>query len=182
MPKYKKPKKQTVKLDGTPKKSGRPASGRTIKVPAKFQGHEPRVEFHPGAIKLEDTETDLSDKELAHQYPPPKRHKIFRETWMRFIDSIIRRDNFMLGHLSALGTLCDLMAESHDLSKWIEIHGRSYASVGRQGEVWKLYPEVGLKNKIDSQISTYMKLLGVAPKKDFGPGQGAGDGQKGEWE
>lgn len=173
-------KDQETTLDGKPKnKGGRPASGRTIKVPAKFNGHEPRVEFHPGPVKSEEAETELSDKELKHDYPPPKRHPVFRATWMKFVDSIVRRDNFMEGHLLTFEILCDLYVESHDLTKWIDKHGRSYASVGRQGEVWKLYPEVALKKKVESQIGYYVKLLGLSPKKDFGAGQG--DHKKGEW-
>ncbi len=165
----------------TPKpKRKRTATGISIRVPKKFKNHEPRLEFH--SPPKEDIEAVLpapEDEAARHKFPPPKKHPEYRDTWMKYIDSVARRENFHTGHLEALKILCDLHVEYFELGEWIRKNGRSYCSVGRQGEVWKLYPEVGLYSKVNAQIKEYMKLLGLSPKRDHGTESG---GEGGKWE
>lgn len=159
-------------------KGGRPRTGRTIKIPAKFDGHEPRLEFHREP-KPDYEKMLIIDDASKHQYPPPSNHPIFRSIWMKFIDNIIRRENFHISHLENFRILCDMYVEYEDLKSFIRVHGRSYCSVGRQGEVWKPYPEVMLLSRVEASIKEYSKMLGLLLKKDHGNESG---GEGDSWE
>lgn len=158
-------------------KGGRPATGRTIKVPAKFAGHEPRAEFHRPAKPDYENMPAPEDEAAKHKYPPPSKHPVFREKWMSFIDNITRRDNFHISHLENFRILCNMYVEYEDLKEFIRVNGRSYCSLGRQGEVWKPYPEVMLLSKTEASIKEYSKMLGLILKKDHGTESG-GEGNK----
>ncbi len=156
-----------------------PTTGYTIKVPPKFAGQDPRVEFHtPPKFDYEAGEWP-DDEAAKHKFPPPKKHPIFRAKWMRFIDNVARRENFNVAHLDSLEILCDLYVEYSDTQEFIRKNGKSYASVGRQGEVWRFYPEVSQLSRVQAQIKEYSKMLGLLLKKDHGT---ESDGEKSSWE
>ncbi len=147
---------------------------------AKFPGQEPRVEIRPTAVAdIETTLPEPTDKASRHKYPPPKRDPLFRTKWMRFIDNISRRENFNKAHLDSLEILCDLYVEYETLQTFLRVNGRSYLSVGRSGEVWKFYPEMGQLARVQAQIKEYTKMLGLLLKKDHG---NESDAEKGEWD
>ncbi len=171
--------KKKSKIEKPKRGRGRPASGRVIKIPGKFHGQDPRVEFHaPPKEDLEKILPPPNDAASKLKYPPPKKHPIFRAKWSLFVDSITRRESFHVGHLENLAILCDLYVERDDLMSFIRANGRTYCSIGRQGEVWKPYPEVLLVSKAESSIKEYSKMLGLLPKKDHGTESG-GEGE--EW-
>lgn len=164
-----KTKKKISKKTASKRKAGRPATGYTIKVPLKFKGQDPRVEFHqPPRKDVEDDALEPQDEFANHKYPPPKKHPVFRRMWGLFIDNISARSNFHLGHLETLRVLCNYYVEYEDLEEYIRKNGRSYCSVGRAGEVWKLYPEVNQLNRVREGIQQYSKMLGLILKKDEG--------------
>lgn len=166
-------KKKTKTETKVKKKMGRPADGFTIKVPRKWEGHEPRLEFHrPPKPDVEKTLPTPNDEAAKHKYPPPSKHPVFRGVWMRFIDNIARRENFHISHLENFRILCNMYVEYEELREFLRENGRTYASVGRQGEVWKPYPEVMLLSKTEASIKEYSKMLGLLLKKDHGTESG----------
>lgn len=154
--------------------------GETKKFVRSSEGQEPRVEFHNPPKPDSEKTTDAPDDEYAAlKYPPPKKHPIFRKKWGAFIDSLVSRDNFKVGHLNNLEILCDLYVEYAELQEFIRTHGRSYVSVGRNGEAWKFYPEVGQLTRVQANIKTYTAMLRLEPSKDYGTASG---GEESEWE
>jgi hypothetical protein len=170
-----------AKKQKTKTKKGRPATGHVIAVPAKFKGHEPRLEYHGVGKKPFDASKlpEPNDEASKHKYPPPSKHPVFREKWMNFIDNITRRENFHVSHLENFRILCDMYVEYSELKDFIKENGRTYCSVGRQGEVWKPYPEVTLLGKVEASIKEYSKMLGLLLKKDHGTESG---GEGGAWD
>lgn len=146
----------------------------------KYPGEDPQKKLIPDQRPDFETIAAAPDDEAAkHQYPPPKKEPIFRKMWMAFIDSIARRENFNISHLNNLEILCDLYVDYEDLRKFLRINGRSYKVQGRQGEIWKFFPEVDLLSKVLMQINNYTKLLGLVLKKDE---SGESDGEKANWD
>lgn len=177
--------KKTVRTDSSatnkPKKKSkrtRPAKGRTILIPARFQGEEPRLLFHEPPRRDVESAVDPDDEASKHKYPPPSKDKVFRRMWMLFINNVIDRDNFHLGHLETLRILCDLYVEYESLVEFIRKNGRSYCSTGRNGEQWKFYPEVLHLPRVQASIREYCKLMDVVLKKDHGSESG---GEEDEW-
>lgn len=182
------PKKtQTTSSEEVPEKKKKRRSKKGIRIrgvkkkfKVSFRGEEPRFEFHPKP-KDGDVEEQEAPKDDASnlKYPPPRNHPRFRTVWSQFIESISGRENFKIGHLNNLEILCDLYVEYDDLKEFLRKKGRSYLSIGRQGEVWKFYPEVAQLNRVSAQIKDYTKILGLNPKADHAPESG---GEKDEWD
>lgn len=172
-------------LNGTPrKKEGRPR-GSKLKVlkgvvfERKYPGEDPHVDFKPPpGLDPERVNPEPDDDAAKLKYPPPKKNPIFRAKWAKFINNVIRRENFNVAHLDSLEILCDLHVQYDELQTFIRINGRSYLSVGRSGEMWRLYPEVSQLNRVEAQIKEYTKMLGLLLKKDHGV---ESDGEEEEW-
>ena len=188
--KLKQPKNQNTKKSTTSKRpKGRQprkykinAAGESATFKRSYEGEDFRVDIKPK--QKEDVEKILpepDDEASKHKFPPPKKHPTFRAKWFRFIDNVSSRDNFKVGHLDTLEILCDLYVEYEQLHEFVRVNGRSYLSVGRQGEVWKFYPEVLQLTKVQGAIKEYTKMLDLILKKDHGAGDGGG-GEKSEWE
>lgn len=155
--------------------------GDVIRVPPRYRGADPMVIFkEPPRKNIEDDALEPEDKAAKHKYPPPRKEKIFREKWALFIDNVVGRKNFHLGHLETLRILCDCFAEYEQLRNFLSENGTSYCAVGRSGEVWKLYPHVQQLNRVKESISVYSKMLDLIVKKDEGDGGGTGDNE--DWD
>lgn len=125
----------------------------------------------------EDPEAGPSEK---LKYPSPKANKIFRARWEEYIDDVAARDNFKKGHLSQLEILCNLYVELESLEKYLKMRGKySYLTVTRNGDQWKLYPEVAQKNRTLAEIRNYSKTLGLVLVKDKEMNDGD---EENEWE
>lgn len=147
-----------------------------------YPGEDPMVQYLPPVRQdLEEELPDPEDEAAEHKYPPPKKNSIFRSKWMQFIGHIVDRKNFHIAHLNALEVLCDLYVEYDELQKFIRRHGRSYKQVGRQGLMWKFYPEVGQMGRVQKQISDYQKMLGLVFRGEVTAGAATG-GEKEQWE
>lgn len=178
MPKSKKDaiKSRVKKKKGRPKQAANTAS---VKVPLKYLGQDPMVEFHRPPRRGVQSAVPPDDEAARHQYPPPSNNPLFREKWMLFINNVTSRDNFHVGHLETLKVFCELLVEYAEIKEFLEENGRSYCSIGRSGEVWRLYPEVQHLKKVESSIKDYSKLMDLVLKKDHGSESG-GEGDK--WE
>ena len=165
---------------GQPKKEYEiEAFGKKETFKRSYHGEDFKKDIYPDPVEDSEAVEPMPDDEAAkHKYPPPKKNKTFRKIWMQFIDSLVSRENFKVGHLNNLEILCDLYVEYEELQKFIRTKGRSYLSVGRSGEVWKFYPEVSHLSKVQLQIKNYTAMLGLVPKKDHGTEAGG----KSEWE
>lgn len=157
---------------------GKPPTG--VKVfHRKFPGQEPTISLRPEAREdIEKVCAVPDDEGSRHKYPPPKRNPLFRRKWMRFIENVTARKNFNIAHLDSLEILCDLYVEYEELGEFVRVNGRSYCSVGRNGEVWKPYPETNELKRVQALIKEYSKMLGLLLKKDDGTVSG---GEGDEW-
>lgn len=170
-------KKTTVSKGGRGKKTVHNLGGKKFK--RSYAGEDPHVDIHQAVSPdLEKVAAAPDDEASKHKYPPPKKNKIFRASWLKFIDDITDRENFKVGHLQQLEILCDLLVEYDEYQTFIRKRGRTYKSVGRNGEVWKFYPEVLQLNKVSAQIKEYMKMLSLLLRKDNSSASG---GEKDEW-
>lgn len=160
---------------GQPKKEIKTA---TLVVPLKYVGQDPRVEFHQPPRKGVKSVVPPEDEASKHQYPPPGNNPAFREKWMMFINNVTSRGNFHIGHLETLKVFCELLVEYEEVKDFLSENGRSYCSVGRSGEVWRLYPEVSHLKKIEASIKDYSKLMDLVLKKDHGSESG---GEGDDW-
>lgn len=157
-------------------KRTRKSKGSVVRVPVKYKGQDPMVFFkEPPRRNIEDDVLEPDDKVGKHKYPPPRKDKIFREKWALFIDNVVGRKNFHMGHLETLRILCDCFVEYEQLRSFLAENGQAYAAVGRAGEVWRLYPQVQQLNRVKESISVYSKMLDLIVKKDHGDGGGTGD-------
>lgn len=153
--------------------------GETRTFERQEQGEDVKLVFNTKEKPdYEETMEVPKDGLEGIKYPPPKKHPVFRKKWSEFIESIVTRENFKVGHLNNLEVLCDLYVEYEELQKFIRKKGRSYLSVGRSGEVWKFYPEVGQLSRVQSLIKDYTRLLNLSPKKDHTVESG---GEKDSW-
>lgn len=147
--------------------------GKSKTFVREYPGQDMGVDFHNDPKPDYEAALPEPDDEFAHhQYPPPKKHPTFRKVWGQFIDSLVSRENFKVGHLNNLEILCDLYVEYEDLQKFVRERGRSYLSVGRGGETWKFYPEVKQLTSVQNNIKSYTAMLGLVPKKDHTPDSG----------
>lgn len=115
-----------------------------------------------------------------HKYPPPKKNKIFRDKWSKFIDLVVDRDSFRVAHLDTLEILCDLYVELEELNTFVRTNGMTFEQVTLTGKDRKQHLEVGRRDKVRVQIQNYTKFLDLFPKKDKSAG-GDSDGESGEW-
>ncbi len=136
---------------------------------------EPDAVPDPEEVGFDDDTTDDPNE----NYPPPKRHPVFKAKWRQFIGSLSGRDGFKIGHLNQLELLCDLYVEYAALSKFIRTKGYTYSTISRFGTLVKPYPQVALMKTTMGQIHTYTKALGLNPKKDMGNESG---GEGANWE
>lgn len=166
--------------DAKKRKTRSDRKGATVKLRREWQGHEPTQVIRPGAKPDIEAGETPKDEISKHKYPPPKNEPIFRRKWATFIDNIVGRENFNPSHLDALEILCDLYVEYEQLHQFIRVNGRSYCSIGRAGETWKLYPEVNELKRVQGSIKEYTKMLGLLLKAD--KGTGASSGEEKDWE
>ena len=180
-----KPKSKKTSTTSKKNKGGRPAKGHKFIVLDKtfkrsYPGQDPKIDLIPPKKQdIEKVAPEPDDEASKIKYPPPKKHPTFRKTWMQFIDNLTARENFKIGHLTNFEILCDLYVEYEELHEFIRENGRSYVSVGRSGEMWKLYPEVIQLNSVKNQIKDYTKMLGLVLNKDHSSESG---GEKSEWD
>ena len=97
--------------------------------------------------------------------PRPDRQS-FTKYWESFLPDIQDRENLKPSHLQQLRVLCDLSVEYDQLQEIIDIEGRTYESIGRNGNQIKLRPEIQQLNKVISEIRSYSKMLGLVLYKD----------------
>lgn len=101
------------------------------------------------------------------KFPSPKPGKpSFNYYWNMFLPDIQDRENLKPSHLQQLRVLCDLSVEYDELQEIIDIEGRTYLSVGRNGDQLKLRPEVQQMNRTVTEIRNYSKMLGLVLYKD----------------
>ena len=103
---------------------------------------------------------------MLTKYPSPKTKPTFVHYWGIYLPSIVSRENLKPAHLQQLRILCDLSVEYDELQDIIDLEGRTYLSVGRNGDQIKLRPEVDLLKKIVTEIRSYSKMLGLVLYKD----------------
>lgn len=146
---------------------GKTIPGTTFALSGTAHGEDPKLNIYPPEVPDYEVATEEPDDDLSlHKFPPPKKNPKFRSLWGQYIDSIVRRDNFNIGHLNVLEIFCDLLVEYHEVSTFIRKKGRSYQSLGRSGTVWKLYPEVVHLKSVQHHINVYMKQLGLTLRRD----------------
>lgn len=101
------------------------------------------------------------------KFPSPKPDKeSFNKYWEMFLPDIQDRENLKPSHLNQLRILCDLSVEYDELQEIIDLEGRTYISVGRNGEQIKLRPEIQQMNRCVAEIRAYSKMLGLLLYKD----------------
>ncbi len=133
----------------------------------------------------ENTAKDLIDdfkEESDHpysKYPPPKQNKIFRTKWRDFISNLADRKDFQEHLLSQLEILCDLYVEYEELSKFLRTHGYTYEAYGRQGKIFRTFPQVSQLNKVKADIKIYSKSLGLTTS---GRAEVSAGKESGDWE
>lgn len=158
---------------------GRSVPGTDIKIKKEADNVEPRLhKIPPPKADIEKTLPEPDDEAAKLKYPPPKKDPRFREKWAQYVENVAGRENFKVGHLNTLEILCDLYTEYEDLREFLRKNGRSYQSYGRQGMIWKFFPEVQLLSRVQADIKEYTKMLGLLPKKDHAPESG---GEKDDW-
>jgi len=176
--------KRPKNLNVTSKRIYKPRKPKVYKL---ADGSEFESEYHNQSFskpvykdKTKDPEDGPKPKDKAskHKYPPPKKDPVFRSKWMRFIDALVKRDNFKIAHLDALEILCDFYTEYEELSKVIRTSGRTYESVSRLGTTIKIRPEVLQLEKCQANIRAYTRMLDLFPKKDANTGS---DGEDDDW-
>lgn len=173
-------KKKKVTKPAKRKKAAK-GQGFTIQIKRPAPNQDPREIFKmPPRKDPEDDGVEPNDEAAKLKYPPPRKNKIFREKWKLFIDNVISRKNFHIGHLETLRILCDCFVEYEQLRDFLQEHGQSYCAIGRQGEQWKMYPHVQQLNRVKESISVYSKMLDLILKKDEGLGGDAGDDE--DWD
>jgi hypothetical protein len=99
-------------------------------------------------------------------YTPPRDSEAFLSYWNTFLPDVKERDNLKQSHLLQLRILCDLCVEYDELHECIELIGRSYESVGRNGTQVKIRPEVQRLAQVVTQIRDYCTSLGIKLVKD----------------
>lgn len=117
--------------------------------------------------KVVEAPITIADLPVPKKYTPPKAHPTFVKMWEVLIDEVTSRENFKKGHLYQLEILCDLYVEVDKLTSALEISGYTYeTSGGRNGDQYKMYPEVAQLNRARAEIRNYSKHLGLLLFKD----------------
>jgi hypothetical protein len=108
-----------------------------------------------------------SMEDLVKKYPSPKKgNAAFDKYWATFLGDISDRENLKASHLTQLKILCSICVEYDELEEAIELEGRTYTSVGRNGTQVKTRPEVELLKTCRIEIRNYSKILGLVLVKD----------------
>ena len=120
----------------------------------------------------------VASNPIHAKYPSPKKNKEFVARWKQLIGGVVSRSNFKMGHLYQLEILCDLYVEYDVLTKFIRMKGHTYTAHGRQGRIVKPYPQVTLLTRVQSEIRSYCKMLGLLMTPDK---SGESGGEDSEW-
>lgn len=99
-------------------------------------------------------------------FPAPKKNKVFKSYWNKYLPKVVSRENFHEAHLDQLEVLCDMFIEYHQLTQFIQENGYVYSSDGRYGESHREFPQVKIKQKIIAELRQYSKQLGLVLEKD----------------
>jgi hypothetical protein len=104
---------------------------------------------------------------ILEKYPSPSNKESFKRYWEMYLPDIKDRENLKRSHLQQLRILCDMSVEYDELCDILDLEGRTYESVGRNGLQIKLRPEVQQLNKVVTEIRNYSKMLGLILAKDL---------------
>ncbi len=105
--------------------------------------------------------------DFLDKYPSPKPgNTLFTKYWDSYLPDLMDRENFKTSHLIQLKILCSLCAEYDELDNFIELYGRTYDSVGRNGLQIKARAEVALMKTCIAEIRNYSKMLGLVLVRD----------------
>ena len=117
---------------------------------------------------------------MKKNFCAPNTDPEFIKYWDLFLPQIVDRSNFHESHLQQLALLCGLYVDYHELTVFIKENGYSYMTSGRYGDTSRAYAEVGVRQKIASEIRAYSKMLGLLiDKADAGKPD---DPEDNEWE
>lgn len=106
-------------------------------------------------------------EEILIKFPSPHAdNKRFTYYWETLLPDIHDRENLKKSHLQQLRVLCFLFVEYDDLQEFLELNGRTYVSVGRNGNQIKPRPEIALIKSCVSEIRNYSKMLDLVLVKD----------------
>ena len=84
--------------------------------------------------------------------------------WKRYAQKLIDLGLLTEIDLDTFRILCELIAERKQLSSIIKKAGHVYKTKNQYWEtLYKQRPEVGMRDKIESQIYRYLQLFGMAP-------------------
>ena len=84
--------------------------------------------------------------------------------WKRYAQKLIDLGLLTEIDLDTFRILCELIAERKQLSSIIKKTGYVYLTKNQYWEtLYKQRPEVGMRDKIESQIYRYLQLFGMAP-------------------
>jgi phage terminase small subunit len=173
------------------RKVGRPRTSKRL-----YPGQDPSLRIEPkekpDPEEVEDSVVDATGPDpllddlddpgplspIQAKYPSPKKNPEFRKRWDNLIRGVVSRDNFKVGHLYQLEILCDLYVEYDALAKFIRTKGYTYVALGRQGRIVKPYPQVTQINRVQAEIRSYSKMLGLLLSTDKSTESG---GEDNEW-
>jgi len=133
--------------------------------------------YSPAKFKEDTTDTTFGNP-MLRKFPPPKNGVVFKQKWAEFLPSIVMRENFKANHLSQLAMLCDLFEEYDVLNEFLRKNGYTYISIGRNGKVFKNYPQAITLERVRASIAQYLKVLNVLPGKDVSTASGT---EEEEW-
>ena len=104
----------------------------------------------------------------------------FTRYWNLYVNDVVQRDNFKVGHLEQLRILCQLYTEFDKLTSIISEKGYTYETETRNGLQVKVYSEVTIRKEIMLELRMYSKMLGLIlePDKVFNEKEES----KSEWE
>jgi hypothetical protein len=104
---------------------------------------------------------------ILDSYPSPKpNNEKYTEYWNMYLRDIGDRENLKPSHVTQLKILCSLCIEYDELQEILELEGRTYESMGRNGLQIKLKPEVQLIKSCIAEIRNYSKMLDLVLSKD----------------
>lgn len=117
---------------------------------------------------IESSAPDLEVENIIKdsRYPPRRNNPVYIARWNEYVEDITKRENFKPGHLAQLDILCNLYVEHVACMKFIEKEGMSYLTQTRNGDIWKIRPEVSQLNRVRAEIRSYSKTLGLILDKD----------------
>lgn len=109
----------------------------------------------------------MEENNSEQKFPSPKQgNERFTYYWNMFVPDIQDRENLKASHLQQLRILCALWCEYDELEDLIELGGRTYESMGRNGLQKKQRPEIALIQKTIAEIRNYSKMLDLVLVED----------------